>query len=177
MNRLRVLPVVAGCVLVAAGWTQAQEPAADLQPLDRFVGTWEKKVTVHQAKWTPEEQTKTGTHTAQWVLGKHHLYEAGSDSDGVKYLALYSYDLTTKDLRRTYFQSNGSPPLQMAGAWDAKSESLVLKSPISDKIEIVATYHFVNADTFEFSFVAKDDEGEAYIKVTGVGKRVAAGTK
>jgi len=47
----------------------AQEPQPNaksaLGELSRFAGTWEKKITVYKTVWSPEEQSKTGTHSCK----------------------------------------------------------------------------------------------------------------
>jgi hypothetical protein len=167
-------PLLAG--RVAVGEDPAPDPKSPLAPLGRFAGTWEKRFTIYKAEWTAEEQAKTGTHTAQWVLGGRHLQETGRDSDGSSYMSVYSYDAGAKAYRLSGFQSDGSA-WQMTGGWDAATSTLTWSRDLDGGVRAVATYKFAGPDEFQFSYVAKDGAGKVYFRLEGTGKRTEAKKK
>ncbi len=155
----------------------AQESLPDLEaalkPMNRFVGTWEKQIKVHQSEWAPEDVVKTGTHTSKWILDNHHLQENGNDSDGMSYQSIYSYDSDKREYRVSVFQANGSSQVSV-GKWDEASNTFSWSSTIGDRIPLLAKYRFVNIDQLEFSFLAKDAANKIYLHVEGTGKRAKA---
>jgi hypothetical protein len=157
-SRVAILVVAA----VAAS-TTAQEPSPDLRsalaPLGRLAGTWEKRFTIFKSEWSPEQQTKTGTHECKWILVDSHLQETGRDSDGSAYMSVYSYDAVAKEYRASVFQSNGRTE-QMSGKWDAASSTFTWSQEVGEGIRMIGTYHFIKPDEFRFSYIAKKEEGK-----------------
>jgi hypothetical protein len=175
---MKLTSVVLLAFLLSAPSAFAQEPLPDLKsalaPLGRMVGNWEKRVTVYKSEWAPEEQTKTGAHTSQWILNDSHLQEAGRDSDGSAYLGVYSYDAAAKGYRASVFRSNGST-WQMTGKWDAKSDTFIFAQDLADGVRLTVTYRFVSPNEFKFSYIAKKGDDKVVYRAEGTAKRVAAG--
>jgi hypothetical protein len=53
---------------------------SELRVLEGFVGTWDTKMTIKPALWTPRERRVTGTTTNKWILGRRFIECKGSDS-------------------------------------------------------------------------------------------------
>lgn len=123
-----------------------------------------------KALWTPKEENASGTHTWEWILGKRHLQESGKDSTGIEYLSIWSYDNSTENFRVSTFQSNGNS-IQMKGKWDSKSRTFSATNKVGDGVTMKATYVLKSKDLFEFSFVAKDESGNLYYNLKGIGRR------
>jgi hypothetical protein len=176
--RLFPLLLVGALVTGRGAWAQGPSPdlKAALAPLGRFAGKWEKRFTVYKSEWAPTEQTKTGTHSCQWILGGAHLQETGRDSDGATYLSVCSYDEAARAYRLTAFQSNGST-WQMSGRWDAGSNTFTWSRELADGVRMTATYQLVKPDELKFSYVAKNGAGKVYFRLEGTGRRVEAGGK
>ena len=163
--------------LLAGQIVSGQESAPDIKsalaPLSRFTGTWEKQFTIYKSEWSPEEQTKSGTHTGAWILDERHLQETGRDSDGRNYMSVYSYDAAAKAYRASVFQSNGNT-LQMSGQWDAESNTFTWSHEVADGIRMVGTYKFVKPDQFNFSYIAKNQDNKVFFRLEGTGTRIEA---
>ncbi len=161
-------------VLLTGHCVSGQESAADaksaLAELNRFKGTWDKQFTIYKSEWSPEEQTKSGTQTDGWILDDLHLQETGQDSDGIKYMTVYSYDIAAKTYRASVFQSNGNT-WQMSGQWDAQTNAFTWTHELGDGVRMIGTYKFVTPDQFKFSYMAKGQENKELFRLEGTGTR------
>ncbi len=54
-----------------------QAKSAELQVLDRYVGSWEETVVIKPALWTPERRTST---TRRWILNEQMIENKGIES-------------------------------------------------------------------------------------------------
>jgi hypothetical protein len=152
----------------------AQKSAPDVESprgqLSRFSGTWEKQFTVYKSEWSPGEQTKSGTHTCLWILDGRYLQETGQDSDGAKYMAVYSYDEAAEVYRASVFQSSGNS-WHSSGHWDDASKSFTWTHSVADGVQMVGTYKFVKPNQFTFSYVAKNAANHELFRLEGSGSR------
>jgi hypothetical protein len=171
------IPFVAVAVLFVSltccGTTVAPPvgPVATITSLDPLIGTWEKTWTEYPAAWTESESTKSGTHTWDWILSNSHLRELGKDSDGTEYLSVWSYDESVRGFKVSTFQSSGRT-LQTIGSWDAESNTFRATGDLGNGITMTITYALKSEDSLEFSFTAKDSQGNLYYDLKGTGKRV-----
>jgi hypothetical protein len=178
--KMTVFPMVLLGALLSGPGASTQEPSPALKsalaPLGRLAGTWEKRFMIYKSEWATEEQTRTGTHSCQWILNDRHLQETGRDSDGTAYMSVYSYDAEAKAYRVSVFRSNGST-WQMSGTWDAESSTFTWSQELGEGIRLTASYRLVKPDEFRFSYLAKKSDGKVYYRVEGTGKRVEASKK
>lgn len=149
---------------------QSEDQNVSIRSLEPFIGTWNKEWTVHRSEWTQKEEKATGTHTWKWILDKQHIQESGLDSNGSKYLSVWSFDNPSKSFRVATFQSSGSL-FQMNGEWNSASNTFTGSHAIGNGVRMTAKYILKNKDLLEFSIVAKDDSGEIYFHLEGIGKR------
>jgi hypothetical protein len=173
INMKAFLPLIISLVTVFATMSaNAQKPdQAKLDQLNRFAGTWEKKFTIYKSEWTPEEQTKSGTHTCSWVLENSHLQETGTDSDGGTYITMYSYDAATMAYRASAFQSTGNS-WQMKGTWSDDSNTFTWSHEVMPGVQMIASHQFITPDQFKFSYLVKDKANKILFRLEGTGKRV-----
>lgn len=150
----------------------AQKPDhAKLEHLNRLVGTWEKKFTLYKSEWTPEEQTRTGTHTCTRVLENSHLQETGKDSDGGTYITMYSYDSATMSYRASTFQSTGNS-WQMKGTWSDDTNTFTWSHEVMPGVQMIGRLQFTAPDQYKFSWFAKDKDSNVLFRLEGTGSRV-----
>ena len=141
-----------------------------LEPLKRLVGTWEKVITVYEPGTSDIAQSKSGTHTAEWILNNQHIQEKGADSDGLQYLSITTFDSNSNEYRNSIFQSNGNS-LLMTGNWDETRSTFTWTSKDDSNTKIVATYEFIGTDRVRFKFTTDNDSGEI-ILASGTGTRI-----
>ena len=145
--------------------------SAELQLLDRFVGTCMQSFTLFKAEWTPEEKRGTGTFSSTRILGGQFVQESGKKADGNSHLTLYTFDEKRESYRMWYFASSGQTG-EVAGKWDAKINTLVWKWDAPNGLTGTGTHHFVNDDTYEFSTVIKDNSGKVFFHRVGKSTRI-----
>jgi hypothetical protein len=165
------LPVLAFATFSAAVKADdASKRSSELQVLDRFVGTWAQTFTLRKTEWTPEEKRGTGTFSSAWILGDQFVQETGQKADGNSHLTLYTYDKKQKSYRMWYFASSGQTG-EVAGKWDADSNTLVWKWEVPNGLTGTGTHHFLNDDTYEFSTVIEDESGKVFFHRVGTSTR------
>jgi len=152
--------IAVGLSLILWGAANAQEKTAESKVLDQLVGTWKSESVNKVAEWTPREVKSTGSITCQWILDGKFVEEAGSSTTpGVEHRMLWWYDPNRSAYRQAFFSSEGVT-LETVGTWDAKAHTFTWKSETQPGMTAVSTHHFVDADTYEWTYVIKDGGGK-----------------
>src|SRR5258708_1066550 len=97
MNKYRYVAGVFTLLAIAVSSTalalDSEPKSAELQVLDRYIGSWQETVTTKPALWTPEKTTTTIIGTRQWILGNHMVENKGVwSADNKQFLHLTTYD-------------------------------------------------------------------------------------
>ena len=145
--------------------------SSEQKVLDRFLGDWQQTFTIFEAEWTPNENRGTGTFSSTRILGGQFVQETGKKADGDSHLTLYTYDKKRKSYRMWYFASSGQAG-EVAGTWDAKTNTLIWKWDAANGLAGTGTHHFVNDDTYEYSTVIKDKSGKVFFHREGKSTRI-----
>jgi len=96
--------------------------------MDRWVGTWNVKVTLKKSVLVPEEMNLEGTETVKWILNKKFLQTTQSlAGSAYKKLGLTRYEPNEGVFLFWDFDSNGSFPMGITyGKWDKSKDEIAL---------------------------------------------------
>ncbi len=140
--------------------------SAELQVLDRFVGTWDFAVTNTLAGG--ETVTGKTSETRRWTLGNKFVQWENSRSekpDEPEFQMLVTYDPTT----RTYpgFLMNGPGRALVDGTWNEATQTMTFKGKFMDGGgTLTCTNRFIDADHCEGSGTMKDANGKVFLEQT-----------
>lgn len=146
--------------LVFAPAAAAEEPpagpAAELEVLENFVGTW--KVTVRTRR--PEASVVTYTETYAWDLGGHFLRgDSGTKSDGTRDVVFATYDRPSRGYPFWIFSSTGAWYYLAPGNWDPGKRTLTWKNPPALQINYHSRCEFPDSTTRRCESLVKDWKG------------------
>jgi hypothetical protein len=160
-------------VLAAATFSQAtnadddSKRSAELQVLDRFVGTWDVTVTV---KPTGKENiTHKMTERRDWTLGGNFVHFQNADKERSalpEYHLLLTYDPATKAY--TGIEMFGTARFLLNATWDEATSTMTIsgKSPANDQSTFVYKHRFIDNDHSESSAVVRNAEGEVVMELS-----------
>lgn len=144
----------------------SEKTSAELQVLERYIGTWHETVISKPALWTPKETTTTITGTRKWILDNHMIENKGVWSpDNKQYLHLMTYDNQRKEYRQWFYDKNTLVPMEDRGTWDAATETFTFTGTLADGVKTTSQQKFENKDTFTWTFVAKDRSGKVVLDI------------
>jgi hypothetical protein len=166
---LAALLAVSGVILSSSALAQdSKAKSAELQVLDRYVGTWEETVIAKPALWTPERTTSTTTTTRQWILNGTMIENKGAWLPGKnEFLHLMTYDPQRKEYRQWYFDKDNLVPQVYRGKWDEATQTFTFTGTLADGIRSTSQQKFVDKDTFTWTLVAKDRTGKVVLDMDG----------
>jgi hypothetical protein len=171
-TEMKLLNVI-GLVVVLGNTISAQEidpkaKSAELQVLDRYVGSWEETLVVKPALWTPERATATTTTTRRWILNGQMIENKGAWTPGNnEFLHLMTYDPNQKEYRQWYYDKDNLVPQAYQGKWDAGTQTFTFMGTLGDGTESTGQQHFVDKNTFTWTLVAKDRTGKVVLDMEG----------
>jgi hypothetical protein len=144
--------VALAMVLGSTATAQADAPkakSAELQVLDRYVGSWEENSVAKPALWTPEGAISTTTTTRRWILNGQMIENKGAWTPGnIEFLHLMTYDSNQKEYRQWYFDKGNLVPQTSQGKWDAATQTFTFLGTLGDGIQSTSQQRFVDKDTF-----------------------------
>ena len=166
---LAALLAVSGAILSSSALAQdSTATSAELQVLDRYVGTWEEAAINKPALWTPERTTSTTTTTRQWILNGTMIENKGAWSPGnIEFLHLMTYDPQQKEYRQWYYAKDTPVPQVYRGKWDEATQEFTFTGTLADGIRSTSQQKFVDKDTFTWTLVAKDGTGKVVLDMEG----------
>ena len=164
----RTMGILAVAV-IGASLAMAQEPGQKMSPelkvLNRFVGEWEETVVQNPAAWTPQQTTITAAGTRKWILDGHMIENKGVWSPSKdEFLHLMTYDAEKGEYRQFYFDKNNLASRdENRGKWDEATKTLTFKGEMPNGVQSVLIQHFVDDDSFTWTWVAKDRAGKVVL--------------
>jgi hypothetical protein len=90
----------------------------------------------------------------------------GSSDLPSEFVSQWTYDAARKAYRAWYFDSAGTVG-ESSGTWDENAKALILTTELGNGITATNTTRFVDPDTVEWTYVAKDDKGKVYSSLEG----------
>jgi len=153
--------------LMALGAARGQEQSEETKVIGRLVGTWKTEFVNKRAELNPTETKFTGRVTCKLVLGGKFIEEVGSSlGKDVEHRVLWHYDPQKKAYRYWFFDSNGTAG-DGVGTWDEKTKTMTWKTEPGDGLIGTAAHHFLNDDTYEWTYVIKDNQGKVFLDYYG----------
>ena len=159
-----------GTSLVSLAQSQetASEKSPELSVLNRYVGSWEETATSKPAVWTPKQTTMTTTTTRRWILNGQMVENTGAWLPGNnELLHLMTYGAERKQYVQWYFDKANLAPKAYRGSWNEGTQTFTFTGSLADGIRTKAQQKFVNKDTFTWTLVAKDREGNVVFDMEG----------
>lgn len=158
--------LVAISAAVAVGGEQPPKPP-ELEVLKRFVGTWDSKVVMKPAVWTPKEVQLEAIEVNEMTLDGWFLHGASKTSDGKTHAILMStYDPAKKKFRIWRF-TPGRACEELTAEWNETTSTLTIVSDLGHGITSTAAFHLIDKDHREYHVVAKDSDGKVYLDYQG----------
>jgi hypothetical protein len=166
---LAALLAVSGVILSSSALAQdSKAKSAELQVLDRYVGTWEETAIAKPALWTPERTTSTKTTTRQWILNGTMIENKGAWLPSKnECLHLMAYDPQRKEYRQWYFDKNNLAPPGYRGNWNEATQTFKFTGNIADGVRATNQQKWLNKDSFTWTLVAKDRTGKVVLDMEG----------
>ena len=153
---------------VSARGEDPKEKSAELQVLERYVGSWEETAVVKPALWTPERATVTTASTRRWILNGQMIENKGAWTPGNnEFLHLITYDPNQKEYHQWYYDQDNLVPQANQGKWDEATQTFTFKGTLRDGIQSTSQEHFVDKNTFTWTMVAKDRTGQVVLDMEG----------
>jgi hypothetical protein len=151
-------------VLVAAIFAEnvnaddAPKRSAELQVLERFIGTWDSVVT---NKTTGEKSNTIGQR--RWSRkGQFVLFEEFDSSTKKEQHFLVTYDPTGKVYRACFINENAVA--DFVGTWDGEKDTMTWKGSDSFGNTFVGVDRFIDKDHAEWSMVFKNPDGKVFLE-------------
>ncbi len=143
--------------------------APELRVLDRFIGKWDEEVDLGGG------ETARATGEVAWALGGTHVkseFQVGSGDDGLRHLALITWDPITKTYV-TWMFSSGAGPVVFTGTWDAEKQTFTQKSlPNAEGLTTHSVTKFVDANRIDWTVAMRDADGQLQMRLSGVDRRI-----
>ena len=134
--------------------------SAELQVLDRFIGTWE---TVFTIKATGEQINSV--ENRKWSQkGRFVLSEDLNASTGKEAHFLITYDPNVR-LYRSCFIEEGNAVV-LLGTWDEDTATMKWNSTDAHGTKHAATYRFIDKDHVEWSMAVTGPDGKVLVELS-----------
>lgn len=166
-NSLLISALTVALIAQATNGDDIAKRTAELQVLDRFVGTWDFVVTVKLAGG--ETITGKTSETRRWTLGNKFVQWENPKTerpDEPEFQMLVTYDPTTK----TYpgFLMNGTGRALVDGTWDEATQTMTFNGTFSGGSggTFSFTNRFIDADHCEASGTIRDATGKIVLEQT-----------
>jgi Protein of unknown function (DUF1579) len=161
MRLIAITLIVLGAATPSGPTNAGDTPkrSAELQVLDRFVGTWDFKVTAK----VPGQKAETHdtVETRKWSGGGGVvLFENATPPEFHMALA---YDPNTKEY--TGILMSGLSRGLLTGTWDEGTQTITFKGAFSDGNKLVSTHRFIDKDHAEHSGVIRAPDGKVVLEL------------
>lgn len=160
------VPVLAAALFsLAANGQDAPKRSAELQVLNRFVGTWDFDVT--NTPDSGEIITGKTSETRRWTLGGKFVQFENSKTekpDEPEFQMLVTYDPATKTYPGVLM--SGPNRAVVTGTWDPLTQTMTFRGTFSDNsgVKFEYTSRFLDDDYCESSGVISSATGEVIVK-------------
>lgn len=139
--------------------------SAELQVLDRFIGTWDLKVTSKVTGKT--EETFEGVETRKWSRGGSFvLFENTAPPE---FHMLLTYDPNAKEF--TGFLMSGPSRLPVTATWDERTQTMSFKGTFPDGGKLLSKYRFIDKSHAESSGTITNPDGKVVVELSHKQKR------
>jgi len=145
---------------------ESSAPPPDMKVLERLVGTWQVEHINRVAKWTAKETRATYVTTWKPILGGRFVQRGFDDEVKLANIGIYTYDTDRKAYRRWFFNTEG-PVVEEAGTWDESSQTFKFTHRPGAGVTWATTIRFVDDNTYEWSIIATDADGEVGLHMEG----------
>jgi hypothetical protein len=165
MKRILLLLIV--CCVGQRAWAEEPSKPPELEVLKKFVGTWDSKVVMKPAVWTPKEVQLEAVEVNEMTLDGWFLHGASKTRDGKTHAILMStYDPAKKKFRIWRFTPGGVCE-ELTTEWNETTSTLTIVSDLGHGITSTAAFHLIDKDHREYRVVAKDSDGKVYLDYQG----------
>ena len=162
MRRIVIALTVLGAATLSPA-TNADDPpkrSVELQVLDRFVGTWDLKVTAKVSG--QKENSHEGVETRKWSRGGSFvLFENNAPPE---FHMLLTYDSNAKEY--TGFLMSGPSRLPLSGTWDERTATMTFKGTYPDGGKLLSKHRFIDKNNAESSSTISNAEGKVVVELT-----------
>ena len=142
------------------------------QVLPALAGNWKGAFTQKIYGGKPDIKKLTAVAHMEWIVGKKWLRQRVHMPDG-GFVALTSFDPDAKTFREWFFHANGLIFGPSAGRWDSATRTMTFTNLPDDKVVLVTTWRFVDAETLISESVIRDKEGKTLFEMAIHLKRTA----
>ena len=166
---LAALLAVSGAILSSSALAQdSKAKSAELQILDRYVGSWEETAIAKPALWTPERTTSTTTTTRRWILNGTMIENKGAWLPGKnEFLHLMTYDPQRKEYRQWYFNKHALKSPAYQGKWDEAAQTFTFTQTSANGVQYTNKQKWLDKNTWQWTLVAKDRTGKVVLDFEG----------
>jgi len=148
------------------------ERAAELQVLNRYVGTWLHEVTLLPSQFTPEKTTQRVTELTEWTLNDSFIMgrevNATNGTKSLWFLTVNRNDKTTYPF--WYVDSRGIIGL-WNGEWDESSKAMAFTATDLPPGWKGVAIHKFSADSFVSAMTITNDSGQKVLDIRDAKKR------
>jgi hypothetical protein len=177
--RNRTTGILAASVIGASIISLAQdrtpkEESAELEVLNRYVGTWRHEAALLPSKSTPQGTTQRAVEQVEWTLGDSFLIgRAVNETTGLKSLSFFSSNRIARTYSFVSFGSNGMIG-RMTGKWDKTHTTMTLApTDLPPGWKGNATHKF-SGDSYDCTMTFTNNSGETVMDRHDIRKRQAA---
>jgi hypothetical protein len=163
-------PILLALLSFRSSW--AAEPTtrpAELQRLDRYIGTWDYVATI-----TPEDAKPIevkGTRTTKWILQGRFTEDTELAPDGsLLRHGLGTYDEEAGVYRCWIFDSSGYH-VEPQGKWNEADQSFTSTTKLKGGVVLVSTERFPDTDTTTWNGEYRNADGHVVARISGKATR------
>jgi hypothetical protein len=150
---------------IVAAWKKHEPSAelpAELNVLDRMIGTWDTVTVEKPADWTPDGGRSTAIVTREWILNGRFVMDTSMHSSGDESIAIVGYDTGQKTYRSWWFNSLGHRN-DSRGQWNEASQTLSHRAELEDGTTSRSSVRFVDPKTEFWQIKVTDKAGKLYL--------------
>ena len=141
----------------------AQERSAELQVLDRFIGTWDIEFT-YQPIGGEEFKAEGVSHRSWSTKGTILRFDDPGSPDQPELQILMTYDPETGAYPGVMM--SGASRGELTGKWDEKTQTMLFSGSLPDGGSFESAHRFVDANHADPKGVFKNADGEVVANVS-----------
>lgn len=140
--------------------------SAELQVLDRFVGTWDVKFTHKLAEG--EKTAYDLVSTRAWSLGGTFIRFEDANNLKIPKLPEFQMLLTYDPDSKNYpgVTMDGPSRGKLTGTWDAKTQTMAFSATLADGSKFASTHRFIGKARAEASGTITSSDGKTIAKMS-----------
>ncbi|MCE9552669.1 MAG: DUF1579 domain-containing protein [Planctomycetes bacterium] len=154
------LAVLAAVCPLVSNADEPEKRSAELQVLDRFVGTWDIKMTVK----VPGQEAVNREISETRKLSRGGAVLEFENAKPPEFHMLWGYDPKSK--KYTGVWMFGGDRGWLTGTWNERTSTMKLEGAGADASSSITTFRFLDKDHSESSAVYRDRDGKVVSEVT-----------